>query len=464
MRNLLVLVLWGFATALQASVPSQSIDEFVDAEMPKSGTPGLAYAVVENGAIVAGARGEILIGSGQQVTPDTPFQIGSITKSFTAMAVMQLVEGGKIDLDGEISQYLDAFVSSPGSAITIRQLLSHTSGYSTLQGNTETDSDALLPHVEQVAQWVPAHQPGTVFDYSNANYQVLGALIETVSGDSYARYIEANVFKPIGLAHSFFGDGASHDNVAIGHVPWFTTKRPVKESKRQRYNEPAGGIYASANDLALYLALMMNGTDDVLSAKSKSEMMRPASDASPYYGLGWSIDPANGSAYHTGTIPGVDSFASMVPAQHKAVLVFANGGGGMGFGENVDLFNGIAAIALGQDYASDQGHWGRKGMFLSLALAPLFFVIGMITVVFNASGLRAKSGAFGAFSLWFPLLMTIALAYTAIQLIPKLFGVTLQTLYVYQPDLALILVATGITGVLWAVVRLWVYYGGSGRR
>ena len=438
MRNLLVLVLWGFATALQASVPSQSIDEFVDAEMPKSGTPGLAYAVVENGAIVAGARGEILIGSGQQVTPDTPFQIGSITKSFTAMAVMQLVEGGKIDLDGEISQYLDAFVSSPGSAITIRQLLSHTSGYSTL--------------------------PGSVFDYSNANYQVLGALIETVSGDSYARYIEANVFKPIGLAHSFFGDGASHDNVAIGHVPWFTTKRPVKESKRQRYNEPAGGIYASANDLALYLALMMNGTDDVLSAKSKSEMMRPASDASPYYGLGWSIDPANGSAYHTGTIPGVDSFASMVPAQHKAVLVFANGGGGMGFGENVDLFNGIAAIALGQDYASDQGHWGRKGMYLSLALAPLFFVIGMITVVFNASGLRAKSGAFGAFSLWFPLLMTIALAYTAIQLIPKLFGVTLQTLYVYQPDLALILVATGITGVLWAVVRLWVYYGGSRRR
>ena len=88
----------------------------------------------------------------------------------------------------------------------------------------------------------------------------------------------------------------------------------------------------------------------------------------------------------------------------------------------------------------------------------------MITVVFNASGLRAKSGAFGAFSLWFPLLMTIALAYTAIQLIPKLFGVTLQTLYVYQPDLALILVATGITGVLWAVVRLWVYYGGSRRR
>ena len=183
MRCILALLALGMATALQASVPSGSIDDFIVTEMPTSGAPGLAYAVVEDGRIHSEARGEILIGSGREMTPDTPFLLGSISKSFTAMAVMQLVEAGKVDLDTGISHYLQPFVGRPSGAITIRQLLSHTSGYSTLQGNeAPTDhtqgNDALSRQVNRIAQWTPAYKPGAKWEYSNANYQILGALIE----------------------------------------------------------------------------------------------------------------------------------------------------------------------------------------------------------------------------------------------------------------------------------------------
>ena len=143
MRTLLAVLALGVAAVLPASGTEGSIDKVIESEMPASGVPGLAYAVVTDGEVSVGrctrrcqARGD---GRSRRTRP---FVIGSISKSFTALAVMQLVEAGKVDLDAEVSQYLDVFSGKPAGAITIRQLLSHTSGFSTLQGNTShTDTD-----------------------------------------------------------------------------------------------------------------------------------------------------------------------------------------------------------------------------------------------------------------------------------------------------------------------------------
>ncbi len=466
MRRILILISLGIATALHASTPPGSIEDFISAEMPVSGAPGLAYAVVENGEIYTGEHGEVLIGSGESVKPNTPFRLGSISKSFTAMAVMQLVEAGKVDLDTEISQYLEAFSGSPAGAITIRQLLSHTSGYSTVQGNDAhtdmtTSSDELSRQVNRIAQWTPAHAPGVKWDYSNANYQILGALIENLSGRDYASYVETEILEPMGMEHSFVADGERYDNIAIGHRPWFGAKRPFEDTRTHRVMAPAGGVIASASDVALYMAIMMNGEDDLITAESKTEMMRPASEASPFYGLGWGVNTENGTVSHSGTLPGIDTFAIMLPAEQKGAVILINSGGGMGFAENTDLINGVSARALGLDYAGDQSRWSRKALFFTFALLPLLFVIGMILSWLLREGLRAKSGLFGAFSLWFPLLMTFVLAWTAIFLIPQLFGVSISTLWRYSPDLALTLAGTAVTGVLWAFVRLGVFYSGK---
>lgn len=243
--------------------------------MPASGVPGLAYAVVADGEITtAGARGVLKIGGAREVTPDTPFLAGSISKSFTALAVMQLVEAGEVDLDTQVSQYLDSFSGRPGGAITVRQLLSHTSGFSTLQGNaSHTDAtsgeDELARRVDGIAEMKPAYEPDERWEYSNTNYLILGRLIEVVSGQDYRVYVAANILEPVGMEHSFVADGEIHESMATGHTPWFGTKRPLPENSTSRGMAPAGGIIASAGDLALYVQMMMNGQDDVLSAAGR---------------------------------------------------------------------------------------------------------------------------------------------------------------------------------------------------
>ncbi len=452
---------------MQASEPVLSIDAYVAAELPASGAPGLAYAVVENGEVASNAHGEILKGRGSPVLTDTPFLIGSISKSFTAMAIMTLVEAGETDLDGEVSRYLDIFRDRPSGAITIRQLLSHTSGYSTRQGNDthidRTDTgDELRRQVERIAQWSPAHAPDARWQYSNANYLILGVVIEEVSGQDFASYVESEILEPIGMEHSFVADGESHDGMAVGHQPWFGSKRPLKDNRTNRVTAPAGGVVSSANDLGLYLATMLNGKDDIISAESKSAMLRPASAASPFYGLGWYFNAVTGESRHGGLSPGIETLAILSPKEGKGTVVLINANSGMGFGVNTALFNGVSAKALGRDYSnSDTSSWGPKSVFLTFLALPVFFSISAVWVGLRRNGLYSKSGPFGVFSLWFPLVVTLALAWTAVQLIPRLFGVPLSTLSLYQPDFAIALVATAATGVIWAVFRLALFYGGK---
>lgn len=466
MRFIWALLAIGLATAAHARTATGPIDAVIATELPMSGAPGIAWAVVEGGEIASGARGEVLIGSNRPVTPDTPFLLGSISKSITAMALMQLIEAGTVELDAPVSRYLDVFRGRPPGAITIRQLLSHTSGFSTWQGN-DTDfnrtpgGNDLQRQVARIAQWTPAHPPGARWQYSNANYQILGAVIEAVSGQGYASYVEARILKPIGMEDSFVSDGARHDSIAVGHQPWFSSKRPIRDSRTNRANAPAGGVISTASDMALYLATMMNGQDDVISAQSKAAMMRPASPASPDYGFGWSLDSNNGGAYHSGLTPGIETLAVLSPAEGRGVIILVNANSGMGFGENAGLFSGVSASALGRDGNNSRGSWGRKFLFLTFALMPVLFVTGAGLAWFRRSGLRAKSGVFGAFSLWFPGLMTLALAWVSVWLIPQLFGVSIRALSLYVPDFALLLVATAVTGILWAVFRLVVFYSGQ---
>lgn len=463
MRLIPAVLALGLASAALVRASGGSIDDFIATELPNSGTPGLAYAVVQNGESVSRAHGEVLVGSARPVTADTPFVIGSISKSFTAMAVMKLVEAGKVELGAPVSRYLDVFKDRPSGAITSRQLLSHTSGFSTRQGNdTHIDrsqnGDDLQRQVARIAQWSPPYAPDARWQYSNANYQILGAVIERVSGQDFASYIAAEILEPIGMNHSFVSDGQSHNAMAVGHQPWFGSKRPLSDNSTNRVNAPAGGVVATASDMALYLAVMLNGQDDVISAESKAMMLRPASAASPFYGLGWFIDTQNGTAYHSGLTPGVETLAVLSPSKGRGVVILVNANSGLGFGENAALFRGISARTLGlEDHGGGSG-WGPKSLFLTFALLPVIFVIAIVLAWRHRAGLRAKSGAFGVFSLWFPLFMTLALAWTALYLIPQLFGLPIGTFFLYQPDFVLMLFATAVTGVLWAVFRLGVFY------
>tara|TARA_R110002072_G_scaffold3079_4_gene23033 strand:+ start:1130 stop:2551 length:1422 start_codon:yes stop_codon:yes gene_type:complete len=459
-----LILLWMSASAgAQESPCSQSIDEFVDRVLPASGAPGIAYAIIDDGTVCTGTRGEALSGSGHLVTADTPFQLGSISKSFTALAVLQLVDADRVELDSPIADYLDVFDGQAAGHVTIRQLLSHTSGYSTFQGNLfqtrrNDGPDALADNVRELAHLEPARVADRQWQYSNANYLILGRLVEAVSGRAFADYIQAEILDPAGMNNSFVADGGSYEHVARGHRPWFGTKRAMEGWRFARGGAPAGGIVASANDVARYLAILMNGEDDLISAESKALMFQPASPASPFYGFGWSLDVDGGTAFHTGVSPGVETIAALSPSENRGVVVLVNSGSGIGFGENTELLSGIATLGLGQTYEGGRSRLQQKAFFVTLVILPFVFLGSMVAAWKLRRGLRAKSGLAGRISLWFPLAATLAMAWCFVGLVPRLFGVSLATLHLYAPDLAILLVAGAVTGVAWSIFRLGVFY------
>ncbi|MBX3092709.1 MAG: beta-lactamase family protein, partial [Cryobacterium sp.] len=385
-------------------------------------------------------------------------------------AVMQLVEAGAIDLDADLSRYLDTFAGKPAGAITIRQLLSHTSGYSTGQGNaghpeSTGKGNELALAVDGMAEEAPAYKPNEKWEYSNANYEILGRVIEVVSGQDYQSYIAKHILEPVGMDHSFVADGKIHNSMATGHVPWFGTKLALADGKTDFVTAPQGGIIASASDLARYMNMMLNGEDDVLSAEGKAIMMSPASEVSPHYGFGWYVEPDSGAVWHTGISPGVETLATMLPAENKAAVVLANGGSGMGFGETDELRIGIVDKALGIQYYDAGATRNRQALFLGLVLLPIIYLLSMVWAVLRRSRVRAKrSSAFGKFSLWFPLLPTLAAAWVFLFLIPSLNGTPLLHWARFQPDLMLLFVVCGLMGVVWSLFRLGVAYSGKGAR
>ncbi len=313
--------------------------------------------------------------------------------------------------------------------------------------------------MEQLAGIAPAGEPGAQWDYSNANYEILGRVVEVVSGQEFQAYVTEHILEPVGMEHSFVADGEVHAAMATGHRPWFGTKQPLRDNTTDRATAPQGGIVASASDLASYLQTMMNGEDDVLSAEGKALMMRPAGDISPYYGFGWKLDPSSGAVWHDGVSPGVETLATMVPVQKQAAVVLVNGGSGFGFAETGHLRAGIADRALGRDGDYGSG-WSRKVLFIGLVALPFIYLLSMVWAWLRRTKVRAKvrSGLPGLFSLWFPLLTTLVAAGVLLGLMPHLFGTPLGTLYLFSPDLVVTLIVTAVTGVLWAAFRLAVAY------
>ena len=196
----------------QGSAPKfAAIERFVRGEMAAQRIPGLALGIVENDRITYLRGFGKADDSGRPVTPKTPFIIGSLSKSFTAMAIMQLVEAGKVELDAPVQRYLPWFRVADEEAsarITVRHLLNQTSGLSTktgrsFQGNGDT-SDAALERTVRKLSTVELTAPvGKTHQYSTINYSVLGLIVQTVAGRSYESYVQTEILDPLQMRDSF---------------------------------------------------------------------------------------------------------------------------------------------------------------------------------------------------------------------------------------------------------------------
>lgn len=313
-----------------------AIDAYVLAQLKAGAVPGVALAIVKGDEVVYTRGYGVADSSGRPVTPQTPFIVGSVTKSFTALAVMQLVEQGQIDLDALAQRYLPWFtLADPQAAtqITVRHLLNHTSGLAQtccfaamLDGDTAPD--AIENHVRRLTTVAPNRPVGQSFEYSNANYVVLGALIQAVAGQSYEDYIKQHIFAPLAMRNSFLSqDEALQNGMALGHRRWFGIPLAVTLP----YNGgdlPAGFLFSSAEDMAHFMIAQLNEgryrDGSVLSPAGIALMRTPPGTGD--YGMGMFEKQAYGLSLigHEGGTFNFQSAWYIAPEEQVGVFVAAN--------------------------------------------------------------------------------------------------------------------------------------------
>ena len=239
-----------------------AIDRYVRSEMDAQRIPGLALGIVQGDRIVHVQGFGEADRSGRDVTPQTPFLIGSVTKSFTALAIMQLSEAGRLQLDAPVQRYLPWWrVADPDAStrVTVRHLLYQVSGLSKATGNAyatsgDTHDSALEDRVRALRDAELTQPVGTTWQYSNANYWTLGMIVQAVSGQSYETYIQQHVFNPLQMGNSYTsGTEAVQHGLPTGHRYWYGF--PVaSELPFDRGGLGSAGLSSSAQDMTRYLS------------------------------------------------------------------------------------------------------------------------------------------------------------------------------------------------------------------
>ena len=320
------------------------LDLWIEEQRAYRALPGLAIGVVHDQDLVwAEGYGVSDLATGAPVTPETVFRIGSITKLFTATAVMQLRDAGKLRLDDPVSAHLPWFtVKSPFEGepeITVRHLLTHTSGLPR-EAAFPYWTTHQFPTREQIRQALPDQHaifaPASKYKYSNLGMALLGEIVAAVSGEPWQDYLKTRVFGPLGMGESSAAPG---DELRREMTTGYLRRTADGGRETAGYYEtrglaPAANIVSSVRDLARFAALQFSsganaGDRQILRASTLREMHRPhwiRDDWSRGLGLGFRVSRRNGKTFvsHGGWVAGHRSHLLLVPAEKLAVIVMTN--------------------------------------------------------------------------------------------------------------------------------------------
>jgi CubicO group peptidase (beta-lactamase class C family) len=479
--GVLALILRVFGRPASASPVTNSasydaIDAYVEEQMHRLNMPGVSLAIVE-GDKIAHLRGfgQARPG-GEAPSPQTPFFICSLTKSFTALAVMQLVEAGKINLDAPVQRYLPWFrVADPQSSarMTVRHLLNQTSGLPTSSGEiTLADFDNSPGATERQARalstLVLTRPVGSAFEYSNSNYNVLGLIIEAASGELYADYIQKHIFTPLNMSHSYTSQAMAKQNgLAVGHQYWFAIPFAVPNMPIPHGSLPSGQLISSSEDMARYLIALLNegryGNVQILSGAGIAELHRGVADFSAMglslgqYGMGWFVDKIGQTklVWHSGTNPDFAAYMALLPEQKKGVVLLFNADHHWMTPVLSDFGGGVAALLAGDQPTpvpfARMIPWILRGQLL----IPALQIVGVVATLrllrrWRLDPKRRPSGGrkWGVYIL-LPLIPNLLVALT---LIPML-GKTRGYLMLYMPDYSWIALVCGSFAGIWAFLR-----------
>jgi D-alanyl-D-alanine carboxypeptidase len=295
--------------------------------------PGAAVLVVKDGRVLLRkAYGTAVMEMGVPLRPEHVFRTGSITKQFTAVATLMLVNEGKISLDDEITKFFPDYPTH-GRRITVEHLLTHTSGIRSYTGipawRPTMRTDVSVQQLVDVFRNEPMDfAPGEQWSYNNSGYVLLGAIIEKVSGQSYADFVAKRIFEPLGMRASQYGESGA---VVAGRVPGYdrTREGAWQNAAYLSMTQPyaAGSILSTVDDLYRWQAAVAEGR--MLSPELWRRAFAPfrlSDGRSAGYGYGWFVGEALGrpSVEHGGDINGFSSNGLWIPSERLHVIILAN--------------------------------------------------------------------------------------------------------------------------------------------
>ena len=372
------------AAAQTGALDVARMDAFVRQQVQRHGIPGLALGIVEGDEIVHLAGYGLADAGGQAVTAQTPFLLASVSKPLTSLAVMQLVEAGEVELDAPVQRYVPEFRMADAAAsqqITVRHLLQHTSGMPVTACDTRIGAETLAAYVAELERVALSAPVGTRHNYCSGNYNVLGRVIEQVSGQSFGAYMQEHVFAPLEMRQSFSSEEAA---LQAGMAQGFQWLFGVRVSTHHRYNPsqlPSGYLISSAEDMSHFLIAQLNGgqfgDSSVLSPAGIAAMQSEGVEIGPgrgEYALGWRIGEVGGvpAIFHYGDNFNYHTLILMLPESGRGVVMLMNANSVVGFFTAFqEIEEGVTRLLAGEKPAAPQ----------TLRFGTLYLLIDLVWTV-----------------------------------------------------------------------------------
>lgn len=431
MKKLLLLPILFFISAISAQNDSilspkliNQINEFVKSKKDYYNSPSIAVAITdENKTVYLKHFGNAKKGD--------KYLIGSNTKSFTALLTLLLQEKGMLDINDPVNKYLKWFTyknKNVSDRITLKDLLKHTSGLNTEMGRTFLENDESFDYTtyysEKFKELNIVDSPNQRFKYSNANYRLLGLIIEKITGKSYEDCLKTYVTKPMLLNNT----DAIVNPELIDSYQYFLYSPSLKfDGEFHRQEIPSGLISSTAEDMSSYLRNLMNSYNNnpntVVDTKITKQLFNSPNKKFSSYVLGWNV--FNDVFYHSGTNKSFESSMYILPSIQKAVVVLINSNQA----PDNEIVDGISSILLNQKlYNISFFPYYRALPYVVFALLALFVILFIKWIKLGFPIRVSKKIISNTF-----LILGLILSAAILIVIPVSNGVSLKTAILFDP-------------------------------
>lgn len=440
---------YAFLLTAQQAVPKENLDKILTELVKTHKIPNISVAITNKDSIVYSF-------SQSPRGINDVYLIGSNTKSFTALAILQLADSGLLDIDLPVKQYLPWFSFGNETAekpIKVRHLLNQTSGFPTQGGFFDTPTsdisvfeNGLINHIKTLK---PVGEIDAHFQYSNLNYTLLGLIVQKASGQSYKNYLQTHIFTPLQMTQSAADYNNALKNGLIGGYQYaffspFSKQTPIFSD----FKVPQGYISSTAYDMAKYLRAAMQNTEGVgLSDKNYANWLTAYKDG---YAMGWGETMYFGQPIkqHLGLNETFNSAMFFMPKQAYGIIVLANTSSGEFSGA---VKEAIILTLLDKSFTPNPSmdNISRIVVFSVMILTFLGFLWQFFKwkkVDFRFQKPKILRGLIA--------IIGIVLSVSPLIIVPKMNSVSLATMWDYSPDFAFGFMAIAVLGVLWALMAL----------